>query len=73
MSDTSKKPRIRWALVSETFGAALPYGSCNAYMEDPDHGTVVCGWPRRRNGTCLAGHPAQPRPRRKRKPEESTS
>jgi hypothetical protein len=67
VSDGEKKPRIRWAMVSETFGAAMPYGSCNAQVDNPDVGMTVCGWPRRKDGTCLAGHPAQPRPRRKRK------
>lgn len=51
---------LEWADVSGTsFGAAQPNGSCNAICP----GGHVCGWPRRTDGTCLNGHPAQPRER----------
>jgi hypothetical protein len=66
---TKKKQPIEWATVSPTFGTAHRYGSCNAWVDAPktDEGRVVCGYPRRANGTCMAGHPAQPQP------EESTA
>jgi hypothetical protein len=74
-----KKPRIEWAdNVNPAFGSALPYGACTALVRpsadspDPER-KRVCGWPRRKDGTCLAGHPAQPRPRRKRQPKEGTT
>lgn len=48
---------IRWVDVSPEFGSAMPNGSCNAYSEEYD---TVCGYPRRPDGTCIAGHPAAP-------------
>lgn len=45
---------VRWATVDPQFGSAMPHGSCNAVQDDG----LVCGFPRRADGTCLNGHPA---------------
>lgn len=56
MTDQGESAAIEWADVSGTeFGAAMPNGSCNAVTE-----SGICGFPRRADGTCINGHPAQP-------------
>jgi hypothetical protein len=37
------------------FGSRWPYGSCNVIIDG-----VVCGWPRRKDGTCAKDHPPDP-------------
>ena len=49
-----------WVDVGPEFGAGMPYGSCNALV-DVAIGKV-CGYPRRRDGSCVNGHPAPPVP-----------
>lgn len=46
---------IVWVWQSPEFGTAHPHGCCAAFV----NGTA-CGWPRRADGTCPEGHPAQP-------------
>lgn len=46
---------ITWRKPSPEFGAAMPNGSCTVVVN-----YTVCGFPRRLDGTCTNGHPAQP-------------
>lgn len=51
---------VGWAEVDPIFGSAMPNGSCNAAIRQDDGRVKVCGYPRRPDGTCTGGHPAQP-------------
>ena len=56
---------VQWVDVGPEFGSKMPHGSCAALTTtDPDERDhvrqIVCGFPRRADGTCTNGHPAQP-------------
>lgn len=53
--------KVEWADVSPEFGANMPHGSCAAIVRSElGVGTwTVCGFPRREDGSCTNGHPAQ--------------
>lgn len=53
---------LGWADMPAEWGSGLPNGSCNAAIARTDGSgrVVVCGYPRREDGTCLDGHPAEP-------------
>lgn len=52
---SARGPVVEWAEVAQGFGSAMPNGSCNAL-----DGSQLCGFPRRADGSCTGGHPAQP-------------
>ena len=52
---SSRLYQIEWAEAGPEFGAAHPHGCCNTRVRN-----TVCGWPRRADGSCTNGHPAQP-------------
>lgn len=51
--------QIEYAKVGESFGSAMPHGSCNALING-----VVCGYPMRSGDVCMNRdyhHPREPK------------
>lgn len=59
--DWTTLPFCGWAEIPEdsNFGAANAFGACNAYTTSDG---MVCGYPRKADGSCYAGHAAEVKP-----------
>ena len=52
---------VEYVEVSPEFGSAMPHGSCNAIFEFGPYEGMLCGFPRREDGSCIKGHPPEPK------------